>query len=85
MGGLKNPMLKKLAVAFEKQIYKKAKHIVALSPGMKAGVIAIGTTPEKVSMIPNIAKIDKFPTQEINTFIYKKLKGYARKYNNTNL
>jgi len=72
MGGLKNPILRKLAVAFEKQIYKKAKHIVALSPGMKDGVVATGTTPEKVSMIPNMAKIDKFRTHEINTSIYKK-------------
>jgi len=72
MGGLKNPMLKKLAIAFEKKIYKKAKHIVALSPGMREGVVAAGTPPEKVSMIPNMAKVDKFWPREINTSIYEK-------------
>ena len=33
MGGLRSPLLKKLSVDFERLIYKKAKHIVALSPG----------------------------------------------------
>jgi len=72
MGGLKNPLLKKLAIAFEKRIYKKAKHIVALSPGMKDGVIAAGTPSEKVSMIPNMAKIDKFYIRPLNIEIAKK-------------
>lgn len=72
MGGLKNPILKKLAIIFEKRIYKKAKHIVALSPGMRDGVIAAGTPPEKVSMIPNMAKIDKFWPREINYSVYEK-------------
>ncbi|MFW6046941.1 MAG: glycosyltransferase family 4 protein [Candidatus Woesearchaeota archaeon] len=72
MGGLKNPLLKKLAIAFEKRIYKKAWHIVALSPGMKDGVVAAGTPSEKVSMIPNMAKIDKFYIRPLNTEIAKK-------------
>jgi glycosyltransferase involved in cell wall biosynthesis len=74
MGGLKNPFLKRIAVVFEKQIYKKAQHIVALSPGMKEGVLATGISPEKVSMIPNMAKIDKFWPREINTNILEKYK-----------
>lgn len=72
MGGLRNPVLKKLAFAFEKQIYKKAKHIVALSPGMRDGVISAGTPPEKVSMIPNMAKIDKFWPRKKNREISQK-------------
>src|SRR5699024_2463807 len=39
MGGLNNKGLQKLAIAFEKSIYKNARHIVALSPGMAAGVL----------------------------------------------
>jgi len=72
MGGLKNPLLKKLAIAFEERIYKKAKHIVALSPGMEDGVIAAGIPSEKVSMIPNMAKIDKFWPRNINSEVYEK-------------
>jgi len=69
MGGLKNPVLKKLAITFEKRIYKKAKHIVALSPGMRDGIIVAGTPAEKVSMIPNMAKIDKFWPRDPNSSV----------------
>ena len=65
MGGLNNKLLQKLAVNFEKSIYKNAKHIVALSPGMAAGVLKY-EPQEKVSMIPNMAKIDAFWPREKN-------------------
>jgi len=39
MGGLKNKLLQKLAILFEKTIYKNAKYIIALSPGMYDGVV----------------------------------------------
>lgn len=60
MGGLNNKLLIKLAVWFEKSIYKNAKHVVALSPGMYDGVVKRNILPEKVSMIPNMSKIDIF-------------------------
>lgn len=72
MGGLRNPILIKLAISFEHLIYKKARYIVALSPGMKEGVITAGTPSEKVSMIPNMAKIDKFWPREIKSIVFEK-------------
>ncbi len=72
MGALKNPVLKKIAIAFERKIYSKAKHIVALSPGMKDGVIANGVPSEKVSMIPNMAKIDQFWPRKVDYAVYDK-------------
>ncbi|WP_123803520.1 glycosyltransferase family 4 protein [Maribacter sp. 4G9] len=66
MGGLNNKFAIKLARWFERSIYKNASHIVALSPGMEEGVIAAGTPPEKVNMIPNMAKIDKFWARDPN-------------------
>ncbi|MEP0133061.1 MAG: glycosyltransferase family 4 protein [Eudoraea sp.] len=60
MGGLNNKLLIKLAVWFEKTIYKNAMHVVALSPGMYDGVVKRNIPPEKVSMIPNMSKIDIF-------------------------
>lgn len=60
MGGLKNKTAIKLALWFEKTIYKNASHIVALSPGMQDGVLKTGIPENKVDMIPNMAKIDKF-------------------------
>jgi len=65
MGGLKNPILKNLSIFFEKTIYWHAKHIICLSPGMVNGVIKY-TTTHKVSMIPNMAKVDKFWPREKN-------------------
>lgn len=72
MGGLNNKILQKLAVGFEKSIYKNAKHIVALSPGMAAGVLKY-VPKEKVSMIPNMAKIDAFWPREKNEELREKL------------
>lgn len=74
IGVLKNPIIKKLAIGFEHLIYKKAKHIVALSPGMKYGVLNSGIPSEKVSVIPNMAKIDKFWPRNINNKIFEKYK-----------
>lgn len=74
MGALKNPFFKKCAIMFEHLIYKKAKHIVALSPGMQNGVLKTGIPSEKVSMIPNMAKIDKFYPHEIKKEVFEKYK-----------
>ena len=66
MGGLKNKMVIKIALWFEKTIYKNASHIIALSPGMEEGVIKTGIDASKVDMIPNMSKIDKFWPREPN-------------------
>lgn len=73
MGGLNNKHLIKLAVWFEKTIYKNALHIVALSPGMLEGVLKRNITQEKVSMIPNMSKIDVFWSREKDMALCKGL------------
>ncbi len=73
MGALRNPLLRKSALLLEKMIYNNALHIVALSPGMQAGVIKAAGRPEKVSMIPNMAKVDKFGNKEKNDKLRKDL------------
>lgn len=45
---------------FEKWIYKKSEFIVTLSPGMQAGVLETGIVSDKVCVIPNMSKPDKF-------------------------
>lgn len=60
MGALNNIVLRKVALWLEKSIYKNAKHIVALSPGMEEGVLRTGIPANKVTMIPNMSKIDHF-------------------------
>ncbi len=60
VGALKNPLgiwwLRRMA----KKIYAAAKHIVALSPGMKEGIVRTGVPAEKVAMIPNASDLDLF-------------------------
>jgi glycosyltransferase involved in cell wall biosynthesis len=73
MKGLKNPIAKKIAIFLEKIIYKKAHHIVALSPGMLEGVIKRGICINKVSMIPNMAKNDLFYSREKDSLMMKRL------------
>jgi len=72
MGAIKNKLIKKLLVWFEKLIYKNAKHVVALSPGMAKGVLKYESA-SKVSMIPNMSKIDFFWPREKNFNLMKRL------------
>lgn len=44
--------------------YRNAKHIVAFSPGMKAGIVAAGCAAEKVTVIPNGCDLELFRTDE---------------------
>jgi glycosyltransferase involved in cell wall biosynthesis len=73
MGAFKNPTLIKIARWFEKTVYKNATYIVALSPGMKDGVISRNIPVQKVFMIPNMAKIQEFYPREKNLVLEKDL------------
>lgn len=72
MGGLKNPLLKKLAIGFEKLIYKNALHVITLSPGMQDGVVKY-IPRTKTSMIPNMSKVDEFWPRPRNAEFMKSL------------
>jgi glycosyltransferase involved in cell wall biosynthesis len=60
VGALNNPgaiwWLRRMA----RKIYRRADHIVALSPGMKEGVVRTGIPAEKVTVIPNGSDLDLF-------------------------
>jgi UDP-N-acetylglucosamine:LPS N-acetylglucosamine transferase len=66
MGALKNTLVIKAAVFLEKTIYKNANHIITLSPGMKEGVLKVVKDQSKLSMTPNMAKVDEFFPREIS-------------------
>ncbi|WP_295102879.1 glycosyltransferase family 4 protein [uncultured Candidatus Kuenenia sp.] len=53
VGALRNPISKWLAYRLEKWAYKNSDHIIALSPGMKNGIIRTGYHAEKVTVVPN--------------------------------
>lgn len=60
LGVLKNPVAIFFARMLERAAYGYSKHIVALSPGMKEGVVAAGVPAEKVSVIPNACDLELF-------------------------
>ena len=60
MGALKSKPFVWSALALERLAYNQAAHIVALSPGMKEGILAKGVPDAKVSVIPNSSDLDIF-------------------------
>lgn len=53
MGALQSPVSRWLARQLEKFAYANSEAIVALSPGMKAGIVAQGWPADRISVIPN--------------------------------
>ena len=64
IGALRNPILRRLARWLERLAYSNSQRIVALSPGMAAGVVRNGGCPAKVEVIPNCCDIDLFDVPE---------------------
>lgn len=60
MGALKNYFFRSSALYLEKLSYSNSDFVIALSPGMKQGVLNVGIQESKVEVVPNMAKIDKF-------------------------
>jgi len=60
VGALKNPLAIWWLERMAKKIYAGAKHIVALSPGMKDGIVRTGVPAGKVTVIPNASDLDLF-------------------------
>lgn len=53
MGALKNPVLQFAAKQLERWAYRNSATVVALSPGMKEGVVKTGYPAKQVAVIPN--------------------------------
>jgi glycosyltransferase involved in cell wall biosynthesis len=60
MGALRNPLLQGGARALERFAYRHARRIVALSPGIRDGVVVAGGAPGKVALVPNASDLDLF-------------------------
>jgi len=60
MGALRNPLLRSAARALERLVYRRASAIVALSPGIRDGVLAAGVPEDKVELVPNAADLELF-------------------------
>lgn len=64
MGALNNPALQFAAKKLERWAYKNAAAVVALSPGMKQGVVNTGFPTTKVAVIPNSSDNTDFAHNE---------------------
>lgn len=60
VGALNNPLAIGWLRRMARRIYRAADHIVALSPGMKEGIVRAGVAPDKVTVIPNACDLDLF-------------------------
>lgn len=60
MQALRNPAAIAVARKLERSIYRRSAHVVALSPGMRDGVIAAGVPPDRVTVIPNASDLELF-------------------------
>lgn len=61
MGAInRNGVIATIAKRLERAAYKRAVAVVPVSPGMAEGVVAEGTPPPKVHMIPNFSNLSVF-------------------------
>lgn len=60
MGALKNPAMRFAAQKLERWAYRHSSAVVALSPGMKEGVVATGYPASQVAVIPNSSDNHEF-------------------------
>jgi glycosyltransferase involved in cell wall biosynthesis len=61
VGAIRSAALKWLACRLERVAYQSSAAIVALSPGMKDGVVSTGYPADRVTVIPNGADLDLPP------------------------
>jgi glycosyltransferase involved in cell wall biosynthesis len=60
VGALRDPVSRALARALARLAYRNATHVVALSPGMAAGVRRYGIPADRVSVVPNASDLELF-------------------------
>ncbi|OAL82336.1 glycosyltransferase family 4 protein [Acinetobacter sp. SFA] len=72
MGALNNPILQKIAYGLENWAYKNSKAIVALSPGMKEGIVKTGYPKQQVAVIPNSSDLELFNIENEKVIQFRK-------------
>lgn len=77
IGALKNPVSKWGARRLERFAYKNAARIVALSPGMAAGVAAAGYPKNRIAIVPNSSDLDFFQCELARGRAFRRQIGIA--------
>ena len=75
IGALRNPVLKYMAKRLELFAYRNSDSIIALSPGMRDGVIAKGYPVDRITVIPNGADLDRFYPNKVTGMAFRKTHG----------
>ncbi|WP_163654774.1 glycosyltransferase family 4 protein [Listeria sp. PSOL-1] len=73
MGYIRSKIVQNFLRYVEKRIYKKAAHVICLSPGMAKGVHECGIPTKKTSVIPNLADLELFTEANINQTLKQEL------------
>jgi glycosyltransferase involved in cell wall biosynthesis len=70
MGALRNPLVRRFARALERFVYARSAAVIALSPGIRDGVIAAGVPEQRIVLVPNASDLDLFdPGPEPSGFL----------------
>ena len=72
VGAFRNPILIAAARRLERFAYRNAKHVIALSPGMKAGVVKTGFPASAITVIPNASDIAAFQGHEDDALAFRR-------------
>lgn len=59
-GALQNPIARRLARLLETFAYRRAQHIIALSPDMKERIQELTYPTKRITVIPNASDVEKF-------------------------
>lgn len=77
MGVISNKMLLNALYRFERHVYRKASHIVALSTDMERSIVMrTRTSRTKITVIPNIAELNRFSDYEQQSSLLQELIGF---------
>jgi glycosyltransferase involved in cell wall biosynthesis len=76
MGALKNPVLRYLARKLEGWAYTNSSAIVALSPGMKEGIVKTGYPSSNVAVIPNSSDISEFKHDSEAALVFRSFRPW---------
>jgi glycosyltransferase involved in cell wall biosynthesis len=60
MGALRSPLLRRMARTLERLVYGRSARVIALSPGIRDGVVAAGVPAERVALVPNASDLELF-------------------------
>lgn len=64
VGAISNPLFKFLAKKLELFAYRNSQSIIALSEGMKSGIMKTGYPASSITVIPNISDLERFSPEK---------------------